>query len=89
MVEDSSDMLRIFATENERGKQPEGSFPVSIDVESLYTNIPLDGADGGITAFEEALNTRKDPTVKTWYLLALLDIVLKGNIFEWGNQHYK
>ena len=42
-IEDTSDILRMFAKENENGPQLEGSFPVSIDVVSLYTNIPLLG----------------------------------------------
>ena len=36
-----------------------------------------------------ALNKRDDKTIPTEFLLQLLDLVLKGNIFEFGNQLYQ
>jgi hypothetical protein len=57
---------------------PENSFPVSIDVVGLYSNIPT---DEGILAMKRALNTRQDKTVSTDTLIELLDHVLRLNIF--------
>ena len=88
-VQDSPDLLRIFQAENESGPQPEKSFPVTIDVKSLYTNIPTRGEYGGLQAFEIALNERSEEEKKmipTWYLIQLLDLVLSGNIFEFDDQ---
>ena len=76
----------MFASENEKGPQPENSFPVTIDVVSLYTNIPH---EDGIRSFEKYLDTRQNPTVATWYLILLLKLVLKGNLFEFNGQYYR
>ena len=46
-VEDTPDFLRILQGENQRGPQMTDSFPVTIDVTALYTNIPTGGQDGG------------------------------------------
>ena len=90
-VEDSPDLLRKFDTENKKGPQTLNTFPVTIDVNSLYTSIPADGISGGLQAFEKALNTRsKDEktAMPTEYLMELLELVLKGNIFEIGEKYY-
>ena len=88
-VEDSPDILRICEAENEKGPQPLHSFPVTVDVTSLYTNIPANGESGGIQAFEKALNgrTKKEKsTMPTNFLITLLEMVLDGNIFQFGEQ---
>ena len=86
-VEDTPDLLRILQGENQRGPQKTNSFPVTIDVTSLYTNIPKNGQDGGIQAFKNALNRRsmdlKD-IVPTEFLIQMLGLVLDGNIFEFN-----
>ena len=41
-VEDTPDLLRILQNENTCGPQPENSFPVTVDVSALYTNIHTD-----------------------------------------------
>ena len=91
-VQDSPDLLRKFQAENESGPQPKKSFPVTIDVRSLYTNIPTRGDYGGLQAFEIALENRSSEEKKmipTWYLIQLLDLVLSGNIFEFDDQIYQ
>ena len=57
-VEDTPDLLRIFQRENEQGPQPINSFPVTVDVTALYTNIPTHGEFGGLQAFQKALEKR-------------------------------
>ena len=47
-VKDTPDILRIFHDEYSRGPQILNSFPVTVDVQSLYTNIPTDGPCGGL-----------------------------------------
>ena len=46
-VEDSADILRIFEETNNAGTLPPDSFPVCVDVTSLYTNIHAEGPEGG------------------------------------------
>ena len=81
-------MLRIFEGENEKGPQPPDSFPVTIDVTALYTNIPAEGQDGGLAAFEKAMNKRTDKTVPTSFLIDLMKIVLGCNVFEFNSKLY-
>ena len=83
--------LRIIESKNHKGPQNKNTFPVTIDVTSLYTNIPTSGENGGKQAFEKALNTRtleEKSKIPTWYLMDLLDLVLNGNIFEFNNKLY-
>ena len=88
-VEDTPHMLRIFEEENKKGPQEDGAFPVSIDVVGLYSNIPCDGDDGGMQAFEEMLENREDKTIPTCFLMTLLALVLKGNIFQFCQKLYR
>ena len=91
-VEDSPDFLRLIEKENQSGPQTPNTFPVTIDVTSLYTNIPINGECGGIQAFKEALNSRcfeEQKLAPTNYLLELLDLVLNGNIFDFNGKLYK
>ena len=88
-VEDTPDLLRMIQMENETRRQPVKSFPVTVDVVSLYTNIPTYGLIGGLQAFRKALETRTiDDKVKipTQYLVDMLQLVLDGNIFEFNSQ---
>ena len=90
-IEDSPDLLRQFESENKNGPQSPNTFPVTIDVTSLYTSIPADGSNGGMQAFEKALNTRSQNEqiqMPTRYLMELLELVLKGNIFELDGEYY-
>ena len=88
-IEDTPDMLREFQKENAKGPQPRGTFPVTVDVVGLYTNIPANGEDGGIQAFEKCLNNRSDQSIPTAFLVILLRLVLEGNFFEFNQKIYK
>jgi hypothetical protein len=65
---------------------PPNTFPVSIDVVGLYTNIPH---EEGIKSLKKALNTRTNQEVPTSLLVNLLERVLKYNIFEFSNNLYQ
>ena len=58
---------------------------VSIDVSALYTNIPQ---DEGLEAVREVLLERKNPEVPTDFLIRMLEIILKYNIFEFNKELY-
>ena len=85
-VEDTPDLLRQFEAENAKGPQESGTFPVTIDIVNMYGNIPH---QGGLAAFEKAMNKRDDTTVPTYFLVALLSLVLQGNIFEFAGQLWR
>jgi hypothetical protein len=83
-LQDTPDLLRQFETLNEKDL-PKGSFPVSIDVVGLYTNIPT---EEGIEAMRKTLETRKDKSINTNTIIELLEHVLKLNIFEFNSELY-
>ena len=56
---------------------------VTIDVAALYTNIPQ---EEGLDAVREALKNRDDTSVPTEFLIRMLEIVLKHNIFEFNSE---
>ena len=58
---------------------------VTIDVTALYTNI---NQSEGIQNMKSALDTRQDKTIPSDFLIQLLNLVLKGNIFEFNNNLY-
>ena len=67
------------------GKIPEGAFLVTLDVSSLYTNIPN---QEGICAVAD--QHRKDPTKMgiSNYILDLLKLVLHNMYFEFNGDYY-
>ena len=83
--EDTPDMLRDFEKQNNQGPQPAGAIPVTLDITSLYTNIPL---KQGIDIFEAFLNTRQNKSVPTQFLVTLLTLVLTCNILIFDNVYY-
>ena len=88
-VEDTPHLLRLLESMNEQGPQTEGTFPVSIDVSNMYGNIPTEGPEGGLAAFERAMNKREDKSIPTVFLVALMSIILRGNIFEFFGQLWR
>ena len=82
-LQDSPDFLREIEKLNEMEIIEDGDILVSIDVSGLYTNIPQ---WEGLDAAKEALEERNDKTVPTDFLLKLLELVLKHNIFEFNNE---
>ena len=90
-VQDSPDFLRIIKYENEKGPQLKNSFPVTMDVTNLYTNIPAGGKHGGVQSFEKFLNTRtteEKSLMPTEFLIECLKLVLSGNIFMFNDDLY-
>ena len=81
-LQDTTDFLR---KQDAMGPLPPETLLVSMDVTSLYTNIPH---EDGIKACEEVWETRtvKDPP--TQILIKLLTLVLKCNNFEFNGKHY-
>ena len=83
-VRDTTDFLSKL---NNLGNLPNDCFLVTMDVASLYTNIPN---DQGIAAAKETLN-RFRPTLQkpsTDNLMVLLEKVLKMNNFDFAGRHF-
>jgi len=55
----------------------------SVDVTGLCANIPQ---DDDLQFCREALESRTDKSVPTSFLIELLNICLKNNIFEFGGK---
>ena len=64
---------------------PSNTLLVTLDVSSLYTNIPH---EEGIAACTEALNTRETQSPPTADLAELISEILNKNAFVFGEQHY-
>ena len=81
-LKDTTDYLRKL---QESGPIPPETLLVSLDVTSLYTNIPH---EVGIRACKEAWEERpvKNPPTET--LVKLLTLILKCNNFEFKGKHY-
>ena len=82
-LQDTTDFLR---KQDALGPLHPDTLLVSMDVTSLYTNIPH---QDGIQACEEEVwetRTNKDPPTET--LIKLLTLVLKCNNFEFNGKHY-
>ena len=81
-LKDTTDYFRKL---QESGLIPPETLLVSLDVTSLYTNIPY---KDGIRACKEAWEERpvKNPPTET--LVKLLSLILKCNNFEFKEKHY-
>lgn len=60
-------------------------FLVTMDIEFLYTNVPL---EGGLQAAEFFLNQRADCIPSTQSIVDLIEIVLTSNFFMFGSDFY-
>ena len=64
---------------------PSDSLLVTLDVSSLYTNIPH---DQGLEACREALNSREVLSPPTEDIISLISSILTKNNFDFDDQHY-
>ena len=65
---------------------PDNAILATIDVTGLYTHIPW---DEGMQATREALDRRADKTVPTDFIVKLLELLTKWNIFEFNGELYQ
>lgn len=64
---------------------PKGAHIISLDVSSLYTNIP----HGELrNVLRDILDSREDPHPPTHFLLDLIDILLENNYFRYNSDYY-
>ena len=80
-VQDTTDYLKKV----ESNPLPNETILVSLDVTSLYTNIPH---EEGVAACKEAWDNKETKVPPTEILTELLLLVLKCNNFEFNEKHY-
>ena len=82
-IKDSTDFINFV----ERTKVNQDTILVSMDVASLYTNIPQ---EEGITTVCRAYDTfhNNNPPILTKYLREMLDLILKENSFQFNGENY-
>ena len=81
-VQDTPDMLRCL---EDIGELPANATVVTCDVGALYTNIPQ---DFGTDCVKEKLEIRNNKDVPTEFLVKLLQLVLKWNLFEFDEKTF-
>ena len=83
-IKDTNDFLLKL---QELGKLPENSILFSLDVVSLYTNIPT---EMGIKCIEDFLSDHRSPDAKpsNEMLIKLLEFILTCNDFEFNNEYF-
>ena len=81
-IKDTTDFLNKLQTLN---NIPKDTLLVTLDVSSLYTNIPH---QEGIEACREALNSRTTKQPPTEDLAELIKQILTKNNFEFGDSHF-
>ena len=81
-IKDTTDFLRKLQT---LPTLPQGTLLITMDVCSLYTNIPH---DEGIRACELALDTRPEPTISTGEISKLISTILMKNNFSFNGEYY-
>ena len=87
-IEDTPDLLRQFLDINEKDDIPEGTIPISIDIQSMYSNIPL---EEGLAAFRECLEDRTDEqknAIPTDYVMKIVRLVMTKNIFSFNEEYW-
>lgn len=80
-IKDTTDYINKTPKEN----LPENTILVTMDVCSLYTNIPH---EEGMEACREVWDKRTVKSPPTKYLMKLLEHILKLNNFVFDNKHY-
>ena len=84
-IEDTPDLLRKINDLNSNNKFSDETKPISIDIKSMYTNIPI---EEGLSAFKESLESRSEKSVPTHFIMLLLRLVMEKNIFTFNEQHW-
>ncbi|XP_013774920.1 uncharacterized protein LOC106459805 [Limulus polyphemus] len=82
-IKDTTHFLNMISDINNNGKLPPNTILCTMDVSSLYVNIPH---DEGLKAFESSLLKLDKPNTRT--IVDLTKLVLTLNGFEFNNEFY-
>ena len=85
-LQDTCDFLREIERINKGPKLNKGALLATLDVEALFTNIVH---EDGLQQLQEKLHKRKNPKVPTDFLMKLMEIILKHNIFAFNDSLWR
>ena len=85
-LQDTPDFLRYIEGVNQGPGLEDDQILVTWDVVGLYNNILH---EEGLGSLEEALDGRISPEIPTEYLVKLMDVILKNNIFTFHDELWK
>ena len=85
-LEDTPDLLRMIQKLNKGPKLPTNTLIVTWDVVSLFTNIKH---TEGLRSLENKLEMRLTKKVPTDFIIKLMEVILKHNIFEFHDGLWK
>ena len=83
-IKDTTDFINFI----EKTKIGQDAILVSMDVTSLYTNIPQEEAGTEIVCKAYELFHNNDPPIPTHYLRKMLGLILTENSFEFNGNNY-
>ena len=87
ILEDTPDFLRNLEKEINQGRKlSSNSILASIDVQALFTNIPVEES---LECLTEALSERKNPKIPTGFIVRLMEAILENNLFTFDQQYFK
>ena len=78
-LQDTPHFLRVINKLNSGPKLPDNAMLVTADITGAYANIPQ---DDGSQCLHEALEEREDKTIPSEFIVKLMDLIQKHNIFE-------
>ena len=85
-LKDTPDFLRTIQHINKSLHLGPNTLLVTMDAIGLFTNIVH---DEGLDAIETELNKRENQEVTTEFLVKMMEIILKNNIFEFHEGYYR
>ena len=85
-IEDTPDWLRVIETLNLGPELPFNSILVTWDVKALFTNIL---AKDGLESLKKALENRENQEIPSDFLLKMMEIILKHNIFSFNGELFR
>ena len=85
-LQDTPDFLRYIEKINSGPALEPNQILVTWDIVGLYNNIPH---DEGMESLEEGLDKRYNPEIPTDYLMKLMEIILKNNLFNFHEDMYR
>ena len=85
-LKDTCDFLRQIDRINNGPRLGSNTLLATMDVEALFTNIPH---EDGLQQLQEKLSKKKQPKVPTNFLISLMEIILRHNIFSFHESLWK
>ena len=85
-LQDTPDFFRNIQRINEGPELDDKCILFTLDVIGLYTNIIH---EEGLPSLENELEKKSDKRVPTQFIMKLMEILLKNNIFEFHDGHFQ